>query len=451
MSQSPPADDKMAESIKRPASVLEADDSERQPPAKRQTTAAAASHESNGSSMLNGTGPRPELQPQPQPQSQSQSQSQAQPKSPPPPQPIIADRSTTSRASSEIPAEEQQEQLKAMDPGELLTMVYQLQSALATLSAQHQDVVKQLVDIKACLTVFFSGGSTAFESAHRYMQRLPTSAPIPTVHLPQHHGLPGLPAPSNVNRQARTPSVPAPRPAMSQLAASQTPSRIYPPMLQNSFGNPQQPRFSQQGQPPRAPSFSAASTTEVASAAVAAAAAAASSSAASPSNTTPGPATEWGTPPPPPPAGGQAPFMRINSPARTTLKLEFPPELGGMPRVLAYSSLHTVGEIWQEYKYGLDGVMSIEAIENHWQSRWRPDPKGRTWFSRRKLVWDKIREYMHDGLDEDAAVAAVEAKRATRSMHFLITLLSQERKNTKREWKKNAAEATAEKKAQETA
>lgn len=142
--------------------------------------------------------------------------------------------------------------------------------------------------------------------------------------------------------------------------------------------------------------------------------------------------------------------MRINSPARTTLKLEFPPELGGMPRVLAYSSLHTVGEIWQEYRYGLDGVMPIEAIENHWQSRWRPDPKGRTWFSRRKLVWDKIREYMHDGLDEDAAVAAVEAKRATRSMHYLITLLSQERKDTKREWKKNAAEASAEKKAQET-
>ncbi|KAL8367098.1 hypothetical protein RB595_000418 [Gaeumannomyces hyphopodioides] len=419
MSQPPSTPTTMAEATKRPASMLDADDSssdsEHQPAKRHQATSNAATivssattaghDDSNGSSRPNGTEPCPQLQPQPQPQPQ------AWPRVPLPPQAGQAQHSTHPGDTCEILPEDR---LRAMDSGELVGMIYKTHSALKVVSAQYQDVARQLNEIKACLSVFFSGGSTAFGNASLYMQRLPTLAPAPSLHLPQHHGM---------SQHHGLPGLPVMRPAD-----------------QHSFDIPH-------AQPPRAPSFSTASATEVAAAAVAAAAAA-SSSAASP---TPGPGTEWGTPPPLPAPAAAEPFRPINSPARTALKLDFPPELGGMPRVIAYSKLETVGEIWQEYKYGLDGVMAIEAIEKHWGSRWRPDAKGRTWFSRRKIIWDKIREYMHDGLDEEAAVAAVEAKRATRTIHYLLHLLSQERKDTKREWKKNAAEATAEKRAREKA
>ncbi|KAL8303357.1 hypothetical protein RB601_007870 [Gaeumannomyces tritici] len=417
MSWPPSTPTPMAEATKRPASVLDEDDSSsdvEQQPAKRHraasidaaimgATTTASDNDANGSSR---SGPCPQLQPQPQPRPLL------------PPQAGQAQRSTHSSDTDILP----EDRLRAMDSGELVGIVYKTHAALKVVSNQYQDVARQLNEVKACLSVFLSGGAAAFGNASLYMQRLPTSAPAPALNLSEHHGLPGLPLTRPADR------------------------------MQHSFGAPHaQP-------PPRAMSFSTASATEVAAAAVAAVAAASSSAAASP---TPGPGMEWSTPPPPlpaqPPAQAPAPathqpFRRINSPERTALKLDFPPELGGMPRVIAYSKLDTVGEIWQEYKYGLDGVMAIEAIEKSWGSRWRPDAKGRTWFSRRKIIWDKIREYMHDGLDEEAAVAAVEAKRATRTIHHLLAVLSKERKETKREWKKNAAEATAEKrKAQETA
>ncbi len=122
------------------------------------------------------------------------------------------------------------------------------------------------------------------------------------------------------------------------------------------------------------------------------------------------------------------------------------PNADGPPTII-YSAANTVLDIWQEYKYGKDGNQSIESLDAQWGPRWRPEPKNRTWYSRRKIVWDKIKELIHDGLSEEDALAEVERMRAGRSMNWLMNILQNNRKETKASWKAAAAAATAAKEA----
>lgn len=110
---------------------------------------------------------------------------------------------------------------------------------------------------------------------------------------------------------------------------------------------------------------------------------------------------------------------------------------------MIYGAANSVADIWQEYKHGRDGHQSIESLDSQWGPRWRPEPKNRTWYSRRKMVWDKIKELVHDGLSEEAAVAEVERMRAGRSMNWLMNILQNNRKETKASWKAAAAAAVA--------
>ncbi|KAI1496295.1 transcriptional activator of glycolytic enzymes-domain-containing protein [Biscogniauxia marginata] len=99
------------------------------------------------------------------------------------------------------------------------------------------------------------------------------------------------------------------------------------------------------------------------------------------------------------------------------------------PPAYDYRTVNTVEEVWREYREGMDGQPAVEALDAQWGSRWRPEPRGRTWYSRRKVIWDKIKEYIADGLDEDEAVREVEKLRDGGTVNKLIRLLQDERKD----------------------
>ncbi|KAI2607726.1 transcriptional activator of glycolytic enzymes-domain-containing protein [Hypoxylon fragiforme] len=104
------------------------------------------------------------------------------------------------------------------------------------------------------------------------------------------------------------------------------------------------------------------------------------------------------------------------------------PQSAGPPQY-KYGTVGTVEEVWREYREGMDGQPAIEELDATWGSRWRPEPRGRTWYSRRKVIWDKIKEYMSEGLDEDDSVREVEKLRDGGTINKLIRMLQDERKD----------------------
>ena len=117
---------------------------------------------------------------------------------------------------------------------------------------------------------------------------------------------------------------------------------------------------------------------------------------------------------------------------------------GDGPPIVECTTFNTVKEIWQEYRYGVpDQPAAIETLDATWGPRWRPEAKIRTWYSRRKLVYDKIKELIADGIDEATAVQEVEAMRRGRTINWLMRLLQEDRKDTRASWKAAAAAATA--------
>ncbi|KAI0454180.1 transcriptional activator of glycolytic enzymes-domain-containing protein [Xylaria acuta] len=104
------------------------------------------------------------------------------------------------------------------------------------------------------------------------------------------------------------------------------------------------------------------------------------------------------------------------------------PTAAGPPQY-EYRTVGTVEEVWREYREGMDGQPAIEKLDATWGSRWRPEPRGRTWYSRRKVIWDKIKEYMAEGMDEEAAVQEVERLRDGGTINKLIRMLQDERKD----------------------
>lgn len=98
------------------------------------------------------------------------------------------------------------------------------------------------------------------------------------------------------------------------------------------------------------------------------------------------------------------------------------------PPIYDYRTVGTVEEVWKEYREGMDGQPAIEELDATWGSRWRPEPRGRTWYSRRKVIWDKIKEHMGEGMNEDEAVREVEKLRDGGTINKLIRMLQEERK-----------------------
>ncbi|RYP04623.1 hypothetical protein DL765_010124 [Monosporascus sp. GIB2] len=98
------------------------------------------------------------------------------------------------------------------------------------------------------------------------------------------------------------------------------------------------------------------------------------------------------------------------------------------PPAYDYRTVSTVEEVWKEYREGMNGQPAIEELDANWGSRWRPEPRGRTWYSRRKVIWDKIKEYMEHGMSEEDAVKEVERLRDGGTINKLIRMLQEEKK-----------------------
>ncbi|KAI0399789.1 transcriptional activator of glycolytic enzymes-domain-containing protein [Xylaria palmicola] len=149
----------------------------------------------------------------------------------------------------------------------------------------------------------------------------------------------------------------------------------------------------------------------------------------------PVPPQQTAVPPPRPPTQTPtraAPRVPPASPsqhivARSSVSASTPAAAG--PPHYDYRTVGTVEEVWREYREGMDGQPAIEKLDAAWGSRWRPEPRGRTWYSRRKVIWDKIKEYMADGMAEEAAVQEVEKLRDGGTINKLIRMLQDERKD----------------------
>ncbi|RYP03647.1 hypothetical protein DL764_005026 [Monosporascus ibericus] len=98
------------------------------------------------------------------------------------------------------------------------------------------------------------------------------------------------------------------------------------------------------------------------------------------------------------------------------------------PPAYDYRTVGTVEDVWKEYREGMGGQPAIEELDANWGSRWRPEPRGRTWYSRRKVIWDRIKENMEHGMSEEDAVKEVERLRDGGTINKLIRMLQDEKK-----------------------
>jgi hypothetical protein len=90
-------------------------------------------------------------------------------------------------------------------------------------------------------------------------------------------------------------------------------------------------------------------------------------------------------------------------------------------------TVSTVEQVWQQWKDGYGGNPPVEQLEREWGAQWRPDARMRQWFSRRKVIWDRLREIVDAGQTPDAAVDQLEKLRKGKSLHQLGKQLKQQR------------------------
>lgn len=65
-------------------------------------------------------------------------------------------------------------------------------------------------------------------------------------------------------------------------------------------------------------------------------------------------------------------------------------------------NVHTVKDLWREWKVGVGSGPAIEYLEQTYGPAWRPTNKARTWFCRRKIIIDEIitkAPYRHGGAE----------------------------------------------------
>ncbi|ROW08292.1 hypothetical protein VMCG_03192 [Cytospora schulzeri] len=124
-----------------------------------------------------------------------------------------------------------------------------------------------------------------------------------------------------------------------------------------------------------------------------------------------------------------------------------PSSVPNQPPTVVPSRLDSVDEVWHEYRYGRDGNPSLESVEVRWGPRWRRDYKVQRWFNKRKIIVDKIMQYIADGVDEQAAMNELQVMRKSRTLNWLSRELESHRKETKKQWKAAREAAIANKQA----
>lgn len=87
--------------------------------------------------------------------------------------------------------------------------------------------------------------------------------------------------------------------------------------------------------------------------------------------------------------------------------------------------------------------MSLEKLDARWGPRWHQDPKIRIWYQRRKVISDRIKLYMADGVNEQDAVMEVQRMRRGRTLNWVSRILLDDKRETKKQRKVAAQAATA--------
>ncbi|KAK1991168.1 hypothetical protein LX36DRAFT_591054, partial [Colletotrichum falcatum] len=67
----------------------------------------------------------------------------------------------------------------------------------------------------------------------------------------------------------------------------------------------------------------------------------------------------------------------------------------------------TVEEQWAEFRHGLHGQPPVERLEALYRAKWRNSTYGRSWFTRRKAFWDRVKEMLAEGRTEGQALEAM--------------------------------------------
>ena len=70
--------------------------------------------------------------------------------------------------------------------------------------------------------------------------------------------------------------------------------------------------------------------------------------------------------------------------------------------------LRTIQDIWQEYKYGLNGHQSVESMDNKYGRKWRTSSVEVSMYCSRSGVYKKIRNMIRDGMSESDALQELE-------------------------------------------
>jgi Transcriptional activator of glycolytic enzymes len=94
-------------------------------------------------------------------------------------------------------------------------------------------------------------------------------------------------------------------------------------------------------------------------------------------------------------------------------------------------NIFTVEEVWQQWKEGLGGNPPVEELERDWGTRWRSEARMRQWFSRRKVIWDRLQEIIKAGHTAGDAVRQLEKLRKNNpkgtSLNQLVKLLQRQK------------------------
>jgi len=97
------------------------------------------------------------------------------------------------------------------------------------------------------------------------------------------------------------------------------------------------------------------------------------------------------------------------------------------PPVYTLIKARTVNEVWREWNEGILGGPAVKDLELKWGSRWRPLPKERVAFCRRKVIIDDILKQQQHGESVSDAVTALELVRGDRSLDWLIKEIKRRR------------------------
>ncbi|KAL9936376.1 hypothetical protein V8E36_004444 [Tilletia maclaganii] len=113
------------------------------------------------------------------------------------------------------------------------------------------------------------------------------------------------------------------------------------------------------------------------------------------------------------------------SSASNTLALASSAPAPALPISNSHRSIATCTDLWREYKSGIGGLPSVEAMDQKWGSRWRSVGKDAKHYRRRMVIINAIKETMSSRcVSEERAVSLVEQARLALSAPKSLDKLS---------------------------